>query len=89
MRNGQLISAALAVTAEEVIDNARWLVEHGRSKGIGADVRAGNDQLGKIIAIFSESHMGKVQMPTINVHYPEGFKPDADKPNLTVHQEGA
>ncbi len=85
------VQATLAVTAEEVIANARWLIEHGKAKNCGADVRAGNDQLGKIIAIFTESNLKANSMPTINVHMPETKpdKPEVDKPPIRFHQEGA
>lgn len=45
----------LNVTLEEVVNNARWLIEFGKDKGRTSAVRAGNYQLGCTIAAFKEN----------------------------------
>lgn len=49
------LAEKMQVTMEEVVDNARWLVEYGRKNNTIGAVSAGNDQLGRTIAAFTDN----------------------------------
>ena len=49
------IAEKMDVTRGEVVKNARWLIKHGQDNGKGQDVAAGNLQLGKIIAAYTDN----------------------------------
>jgi len=48
------VEADFDVTLQEVVANARWLVRTGKDRNCGADVSAGNLQLGRSIGAFSD-----------------------------------
>ncbi|MFA5359326.1 MAG: terminase small subunit [Patescibacteria group bacterium] len=48
------IEAKTDVTIQEIINNARYLIELGISKKNGTDIAAGNKQLGEMIAAFKQ-----------------------------------
>ncbi|MBA7572522.1 hypothetical protein ES708_14305 [subsurface metagenome] len=43
------------LTRQEIIENARWLVQFGKEHQRPAAVASGNEQLGKIASVFSEN----------------------------------
>ncbi len=66
------IQAEMDITRDEVIANARWLIEHGKTRSIGADVRAGNEQLCKLGGYFREGGDTANDMKIV-VNMPEQF----------------
>lgn len=57
------------VTRQEVIANARYLVNLGKKQVNGADIGRGNEQLGKVIGAFSE--VSSAQPVSIIIQAPE------------------
>jgi len=48
------ISGKLEITLEEISNNARYLIELGKNKKNGADIAAGNKQLGEMRGAFKQ-----------------------------------
>ena len=65
-----IIADRANITREEVVNNARWLVDHGMATGKANAVSSGNAQLAAIGGYTTDAKQG-VTMPTINVHLPE------------------
>ena len=49
------IAKIMDVTRNEVIDNARYLINMGKELRNGSDIGKGNEQLGKIASVFTEN----------------------------------
>ena len=79
------IQAEMDITRDEVIANARWLIEHGKTRSIGADVRAGNEQLCKLGGYFHEDARSDHEMPRIIINYPEQFAQEAKTQPVKLH----
>jgi len=59
------ISGKLEITLEEIANNARYLIELGREKKNGADIAAGNKQLGEMKGAFKQVLVETVVKPEV------------------------
>jgi len=54
------------VTRSEVIDNARYLIDMGKTAKNGTDIGKGNEQLAKIAGVFSEKRVIEEQTAPVS-----------------------
>lgn len=81
--NNVLVKAAIAeitaktradseITLAEVVNNARLQVDIGKTKGCAADIKGGNEQLGRIAGHFEKDNLQKSQGVVIMIAPPRG-----------------
>ena len=68
------IEAKTDITLQEVIENARYLINLGKEKQNGTDISNGNKQLGEMIAAFKQAIINEDKPKQLNSSEIEGLE---------------